>query len=127
MPPLQVVLAAPEIATPAGNVSVSAALRFAAVAFELLKVIVSVELPPAVIVAGLKVLPTVGGTGGTEHVEMAITFESIVTAPFCARALPESVASVVSVTLASAKIFPTNVVVVPIVAELPTCQKTLHC
>jgi hypothetical protein len=47
----------------------------------LLKVIVSVELPPAVIVAGLKVLPTVGGTGGTEHVEMAITFESIVTAP----------------------------------------------
>jgi hypothetical protein len=81
VPPLQVVLAAPEVATPAGNVSVSGAVRLAAVAFELLKVIVSVEPLPAMIVDGLKALPTTGGIGGTEQTEMETTFESIVTAP----------------------------------------------
>jgi hypothetical protein len=51
---------------------------------------------------------------------------SIVTAPLRAIALPDTLAPVVKVTLASAKIFPTNAVVVPRVAELPTCQNTLQ-
>jgi len=51
---------------------------------------------------------------------------SIVTAPLRAKALPDTLAPVLRVTLVSARIFPANVVVVPIVAELPTCQNTLQ-
>ena len=51
---------------------------------------------------------------------------SSVTAPVCPSARPDMIASVVRVMLASARIFPTNVVPVPSVAELPTCQKTLQ-
>ena len=52
---------------------------------------------------------------------------SIVTAPFRARALPGIMsAPVFSVILASARIFPWNAVVVPSVAELPTCQNKLQ-
>jgi hypothetical protein len=48
-------------------------------------------------------------------------FVSMVTAPFRARALPQSiVAPVFSVILVSARIFPANLVSVPRVAELPT-------
>src|SRR5581483_4200145 len=50
----------PEITTPLGNVSVSGAVRFAAVLFALLKVMVRVEAQPVLIVAGLKALPSVG-------------------------------------------------------------------
>src|SRR5438128_8398684 len=53
-------------------------------------------------------------------------FVSIVTAPVRARARPIMFAPVFSVMLASARIFPTNVVVVPRDAELPICQKTLQ-
>jgi hypothetical protein len=49
---------------------------------------------------------------------------SKVTAPVRASALPFSVAPVVSVTDAFAIMFPANVVLVPSVAELPTCQNT---
>jgi hypothetical protein len=49
---------------------------------------------------------------------------SNVTAPVRARALPFSVAPVVSVTDAWAIMVPANVVLVPRVAELPTCQNT---
>jgi len=59
---------------------------------ELLRVSVSVDLPPWAMVAGLKALPSVGGTA---HVATDTTFESSVTAPFCARALPARVALVV--------------------------------
>jgi hypothetical protein len=52
--------------------------------------------------------------------------ESSVTAPFRAKARPVTVAPVVSVMLVSATIFPAKEVVVPSVAELPTCQWTLH-
>ena len=55
------------------------------------------------------------------------TLESIVTAPVSARARPEMLASLFKVMLARAMMFPTKEVVVPSVAELPTCQKTLHC
>ena len=58
---------------------------------------------------------------------MEMWLVSIVTAPFLAKALPETMsAPVVRVMLASARIFPWNEVVVPSVAELPTCQNTLQ-
>jgi hypothetical protein len=71
----------------------------------------------------------VGGMGvtGTAHTETETALESSVTAPVCANALPDTVALVSSVMLARAKMFPTKVVPVPSVAELPICQKTLHC
>jgi len=124
-----VVLALPEITTPAGNVSVSGALRLSAVVPELLNVMVSVEIPPSVIVAGLKAFPNVGAglTDDPAHEGGEIVFESIVTAPFCAKALPDKIALVLRVMLVRARMLPTNEVPVPSVAELPTCQKTLHC
>jgi hypothetical protein len=51
---------------------------------------------------------------------------SSVTAPTRARSLPSTVAPVVAVIDIRARMFPLNVVVVPRVAELPTCQKTLQ-
>src|SRR6202158_4170408 len=52
---------------------------------------------------------------------------SNVTAPFRAKALPQPmVAAVFRVMLVSARIFPWNEVVVPRVAELPTCQNTFE-
>ena len=82
------------------------------------------------IVAGLNSLLIVGGrragmTGGNRlHTETV--FPSSVTAPLSAISLPLAVAPVVAVTLAFAITLPTNVEVVPSVAELPTCQNTLH-
>ena len=49
---------------------------------------------------------------------------SNVTAPDRANALPSRVEPVVAVTDASAMMVPTNVVLVPSVAELPTCHST---
>jgi hypothetical protein len=48
---------------------------------------------------------------------------SIVTAPFRARALPDTLVPVCSAMLVSASMLPTNTVSVPSVAELPICQK----
>lgn len=57
---------------------------------------------------------------------MDTLFVSIVTAPFCAKALPHVISAPVSkVILVSARIFPAKSVLVPRVAELPTCQKRL--
>jgi len=54
-----------------------------------------------------------------------MTLLSNVTAPLIANALPQPmVAPVFRVMLDSARIFPSNAVVVPSVAELPTCQYT---
>ena len=47
---------------------------------------------------------------------------SIVTAPFRARALPDTVAPVCRAMLVSARMLPANTVSVLRVAELPTCQ-----
>jgi hypothetical protein len=105
---------------PLGNESMNRPVKLAGVSPELLKVMVRVETPPALIVAGLKVLPRV--TDEPPHTGALMVFESSVTAPFRARALPDSVAPVVRAMLVSATIFPTNEVVVPRVAELPTCQ-----
>ena len=51
---------------------------------------------------------------------------SSVTAPLRASIRPTLRAPVVIVMLVSARMLPTNVVPVPSVAELPTCQNTLH-
>jgi hypothetical protein len=117
------------ITTPVGRLSTRGAVKAAAVALALSKVMIRVEVPPAIMVAGLKDLPTVGGMGvkgGGAQAAMDTALESIVTAPFRARALPDIVALVVRVMLASARMFPMNAVPVPSVAELPTCQKSLH-
>jgi hypothetical protein len=52
-----------------------------------------------------------------------MTLLSNVTAPFSARSLPSSVAPRCMVMLWFAMMLPTNALSVPIVAELPTCQK----
>jgi len=64
--PPQVVLRRGVLATikPPGKVSVSGEVNVATVALGLLKVIVSVDTPPSVILAGAKLLPIAGGTGG---------------------------------------------------------------
>ena len=56
-----------------------------------------------------------------------IVLRSNVTAPFRAKALPARLALVFMVMLVSARMFPVKSVVVPRVAELPTCQNTWHC
>jgi hypothetical protein len=80
--PPQVLLAVPETTTPTGSVSISGALRLAAVEFVLLKVMVSVELPPALIVAGLNSLPRATGDG-EETVKVAIAGEVLLPLLVC--------------------------------------------
>src|ERR1700674_2107174 len=65
----------------------------------------------------------IGAGGGGGAAGQAVTvLVSRVTAAVRANALPFTFAPVVSVMLACARMFPTNVVPVPRVAELPTCQ-----
>src|SRR5688572_19985128 len=54
-----------------------------------------------------------------------MTLESSVTAAVRANSRPSTIAPVVTVMEAKARMFPLNTEPVPIVAELPTCQKTL--
>jgi hypothetical protein len=61
-----------------------------------------------------------------EHADRVIVFVSRVTAPFRARTRPSTVAPVVSVMLVRAMTVPRKAEPVPRVAELPTCQNTLH-
>jgi hypothetical protein len=56
------------------------------------------------------------------HVGDVMVLSSRVTAPLRASARPLSVAPVCMVIEDKARMLPTNAVVVPIVAELPTCQ-----
>src|ERR1700674_5680788 len=60
------------------------------------------------------------------QVQPLITSESNVTAPFRASALPSRFTPVVTVIEVSARMFPLKTELVPKVAELPTCQKTLQ-
>src|SRR5471030_845202 len=60
------------ITTPLGKVSTSGAVRVEIVTSRLLKVMVSVETPPALMVAGLKALPSAGGTTGVRTVSVAM-------------------------------------------------------
>jgi hypothetical protein len=68
----------------------------------------------------------VGEGAPRRHTALEMLLVSIVTAPFRARALPETITRVVSVMLVSARMFPENRVSVPSVAELPICQNTLQ-
>ena len=68
----------------------------------------------------------VGTVGGGEQLGLVIVLVSRLTWPLRARTRPWIVAPVSTVMLASAMTVPTKVVVVPMVAELPTCQKTLQ-
>jgi hypothetical protein len=60
------------------------------------------------------------------HVDTLTTLSSRVTAPFRARTRPFTVAPVLRVAELSAMIVPLMALVVPSVAELPTCQKILQ-
>ena len=66
------------------------------------------------------------GAGAAAHVDLVMVFVSKVTAPFRASARPSIVAPVVTVIDDRAMIVPLNADPVPIVAELPICQKTLQ-
>ncbi len=60
------------------------------------------------------------------QVQPLIVLWSNVTEPVCASARPVTVAPVVIVIEVEASMFPKNVVFVPRVAELPTCQYMLQ-
>jgi hypothetical protein len=60
------------------------------------------------------------------QVGLVMVLSSRVTAPFLASARPSMVAPVVTEIDVRARMLPTKVEFVPSVAELPTCQKTLH-
>ena len=79
-----------------------------------------------VVVVVMAVVVEVGVGEEAKQVGTVMVLESSVTAPLRANTLPRSVAPVSSVAEASAMIVPTKLLVVPRVAELPTCQKTLH-
>jgi hypothetical protein len=87
-------------------------------------VVVFVAVVVVVFVAVVVVVVVVGADA--KQVGTVIVLESNVTAPFRARTLPWTVAPVFSVADVSARMVPTKLLVVPSVAELPTCQKTLH-
>jgi len=63
---------------------------------------------------------------GVEQALRATALVSRVTAPLRARARPFRVAPVVSEIDVSARTLPANALAGPSVAELPTCQNTLH-
>ena len=67
-----------------------------------------------------------GGGGPPEPAGVLIVLLNKVTAPFRAKALPLRTAPVPSEMEESARIFPEKEALVPTVAELPTCQKTLE-
>src|SRR5439155_12512345 len=97
-------------------------------------VLVTVEAPRTAKVLAAPRLPAPvpksgsGGEGGKQGAD-AHTAEtllaSIVTAPLSAKVLPNTLAPVFRVMLASARIFPENSVFAPRVAELPTAHHTL--
>ncbi len=115
------------ITMPLGKLSMSGAVKVAALGFGLDSVVVRVDTPPVLMVAGVKLLLSVGAEAdGTLHEEAVITLLSIVTAPLRAKALPDTSAPVNREMLVRASMLPTKLVVVSRVAELPTCQNTLQ-
>lgn len=65
-------------------------------------------------------------TGGARQAEPVMLFESNVTAPVCARALPFKLAPVCKVMDVDARIFPINAVPVPRVPDETSLHHTLH-
>jgi hypothetical protein len=70
--PPQVVVALPDVTTPLGKLSVNGAVRLAIVLLRLVKVMVRVDPPGALMVAGLKDLPSVGGITVTGKVTVKV-------------------------------------------------------
>ena len=64
--------------------------------------------------------------GAAAQSDFSIVLSSSVTAPLRARSRPSTEAPEFSPIDVRARIVPLKIVVVPSVAELPTCQKTLH-
>lgn len=85
-----------------------------------------VVVPEPVVVVVEVVVVVVGVTASAAQVGTLIVLSSSVTAPVCACTRPFTFAPVFNVAEVCARIEPTNVVAVPSVAELPTCQKTLQ-
>ena len=79
-----------------------------------------------VAVTGVVAAVVVVAGAAPAHVELVMTFESNVTAPLRARRRPFTVAEVCAATEVRARTVPTKAELVPMVAELPICQKTLH-
>ena len=67
-----------------------------------------------------------GPVGPVAQIGVVMTLSSSVTAPILARARPWISVPVVTVMDWSAMMVPTNLELVPRVAELPTCQNTLQ-
>jgi hypothetical protein len=86
--------------------------------------VVVVLLGTVVVVLLGTVVVVVGDTAA--HVETLIVLSSNVTAPLRASIRPLTVAPVFRVIEVRAMRVPTKLVVVPRVADEPTCQKTLH-
>jgi hypothetical protein len=84
----------------------------------------------SVVVVGFSVVVVVGFSvvvvAAVAHVGLVMVLSSRVTAPFRASTRPSTTAPVSSVAEVRASTLPTKVVVVPRVAELPTCQNTLQ-
>src|ERR1041384_3271187 len=83
------------------------------------------DCPAASVYGPVAVGAETNTTGAVTTFGIAIVLESKVTAPFCANSRPSTVAPVVTVMEVKARMFPLKTEVVPRVAELPTCQKTL--
>jgi hypothetical protein len=77
-----------------------------------------------VVVGAASVVVVVVGAAVQAGTEIALS--SKVTAPLRASTRPSTEAPVFNVAEVSARIVPTKLLAVPIVAELPTSQKTLH-
>ena len=77
-----------------------------------------------VVVVGGGVVVDVGG--GVTQLGREMVLLSRVTAPLRASTRPFTVVPVCTEIEVNAMMVPTNVVLVPRVAELPTCQNTLH-
>ena len=75
---------------------------------------------------GAAVVGVASDTGGARQPEPVMVFESNVTAPVCARALPFKLAPVCKVMDVDARMFPMNVVPVPRVPEETSLHHTLH-
>jgi hypothetical protein len=113
------------ITKPLGKLSVKSDCRVAR-GLVLVNVIVRVEIPPGLMVAGLKILLTPTPPAATPHGPASTMLLISVTAPFRAKSLPVTLAELSRLILVSARMFPMKVLPDPIVAVLVTCQNTLQ-
>jgi hypothetical protein len=113
---------------PGASVAVEPALGEAVGVGDALGLELDLALGDAVgLAVGLAVGVGVGGGGmGVEHVDFVMVLVSSVTAPLRASVRPSTVTPVVTVIELNARMVPRKMELVPRVAELPTCQKTLQ-